>query len=69
MSESHVELPVPVLEHPHWRVNIRPNDYQEQLIPSLGKCLEIIEVDRFVQCNKSKTLIKLKSNYASPIYS
>ena len=38
-----IELPVPVLEYPHWRVNFRPVDYKEKLIPSLGKCFEIIE--------------------------
>jgi hypothetical protein len=43
VSKSEINLPVPVLEYPHWRVNIRPNEYQEQLIPSLGKCIEIIE--------------------------
>ncbi len=43
MSKPEMKLPVPVLEYPYWRVNIRPNDYQEQLIPNLGKCLEIIE--------------------------
>lgn len=37
------ELPVPVLDYPHWRVNFRPAEYKEQLIPTLGKCFEIIE--------------------------
>jgi len=43
MTERDISLPVPVLEHPYWRVNIRPNEYQEQLIPNLSKCLEIVE--------------------------
>jgi hypothetical protein len=37
------ELPVPVLNAPHWRVNFRPNLYNDELIASLGKCYEIIE--------------------------
>lgn len=38
-----IELPVPVLQYPHWRVNFRPGVYEEYLIPSLAKCFEIIE--------------------------
>ncbi|HEY1269787.1 MAG TPA: hypothetical protein VGH16_21185 [Candidatus Binatia bacterium] len=37
------ELPVPVLALPHWRVNIRPTTYRENLIPSLSKCFEVVE--------------------------
>jgi len=37
------ELPVPVFNAPYWRVNFRPNLYSDELIPSLGKCYEIIE--------------------------
>jgi hypothetical protein len=37
------KLPVPVLEGPHWRVRFRPETYEEELIPSLKECLEIIE--------------------------
>jgi hypothetical protein len=44
MSElSGTKLPMLVQEAPHWRVNFRPNEYQEHLIPALGKCLEVIE--------------------------
>lgn len=43
MSENRIDIPTPVLEHPHWRVNFRPNEYQEDLIPSLSSCFEIIE--------------------------
>ena len=38
-----VKLPVTVLETPHWRVNFRPNLYNEELIKSLGECFGIIE--------------------------
>jgi hypothetical protein len=37
------KLPVPVLKGPHWRVNFRPQVYKEELIPSLQRCVEIIE--------------------------
>lgn len=40
------ELPVPVLQYPHWRVNFRLIEYKEQLIPTLGKCFEIIEKNK-----------------------
>lgn len=36
-------LPVPVLETPHWRVNFRLDAYDEELIPSLAKCFQLIE--------------------------
>jgi hypothetical protein len=41
-----IELPVQVLKYPHWRVNFRPVDYKEHLIPSLGMCFEIIEKNK-----------------------
>ena len=43
MEIETLKLPVPVLDFPHWRVNIRPNTYQEELIPSLSRCFEIVE--------------------------
>ena len=43
MSDNKMKLPTPVLEYPHWRVNFRPNEYKEDLIPSLSKCFAIIE--------------------------
>ncbi len=46
MSNSTILLPVPVLEFPHWRVNLRPEAYQEDFIPNLGQCLEIIEKNK-----------------------
>lgn len=43
MNNVLVTLPVPVLGSAHWRVNFRPDDYQEDRILSLSKCIEIIE--------------------------
>ncbi|MEW6674212.1 MAG: hypothetical protein AB1427_21165 [Thermodesulfobacteriota bacterium] len=43
MNDKKLDLPTPVLKYPHWRVNFRPHDYRENLIPSLSKCYEIIE--------------------------
>lgn len=37
------KLPVPVLDGPHWRIRFRPEIYEEELIPSLARCTEIIE--------------------------
>jgi hypothetical protein len=41
-----IELPIPVLQHPHWRVNFRPAVYEDNLIPTLAKCLDIIEKNK-----------------------
>ena len=43
MNTAPLQLPVPVLEHPHWRVNIRPGQYQPDAIPSLQRCIELVE--------------------------
>ncbi|OGQ06121.1 MAG: hypothetical protein A2W61_02320 [Deltaproteobacteria bacterium RIFCSPLOWO2_01_44_7] len=37
------EIPVPVLNKPHWRVNFRPEYYEKELIGSLAECFQIIE--------------------------
>jgi hypothetical protein len=37
------DLPVPVLSHPHWRVNFRPASYIPEHLPTLGSLFEIIE--------------------------
>lgn len=37
------KLPVPVQDGPHWRVHFRPETYEAELIPSLKKCIEIVE--------------------------
>ena len=39
-------LPVPVLEHPHWRVNIRPLPYEPERIPSLSACFDLIQATK-----------------------
>jgi hypothetical protein len=36
-------LPVPVLEHPHWRVNYRPSTYVVDRLPSLSDCWEVLK--------------------------
>ena len=41
-----IELPVPVLQHPHWRVTFRPAAYDDNLIPTLSKCSDIIEKNK-----------------------
>jgi hypothetical protein len=46
MKAEEIKLPVPVIENPHWRVNFRPDDYNEELIPTLKKCYEIIEKNK-----------------------
>ena len=43
MTEKKAKLPTPVLQYPHWRVNFRPSEYKEDLIPSLSKCFELVE--------------------------
>jgi len=37
------DLPVPVLNDAYWRVNIRPDIYQPELIPSLKACFELVQ--------------------------
>ena len=46
MNENEIKLPTPVLEYPHWRVNFRPIDYKEDLIPTLSKCFGTIEKNK-----------------------
>ena len=46
MKADGLELPVPVLKGPHWRVNFRPDEYKRELIPSLKNCFEIIEKNK-----------------------
>lgn len=40
------QLPVPVLQTPHWCVNLRPEYYEPELIPTLSKCSSLIEQNR-----------------------
>jgi len=41
-----IQLPVPILNDPHWRVIIRPDEYIENLISSLSTCRNIIEKNK-----------------------
>ncbi len=41
-----IDLPVPVLGMPHWRVLFRPSEYNDNLIPSLAKCFEIVDKNK-----------------------
>jgi hypothetical protein len=46
MASPQVEtptLPVPVLQYPHWRVHFQPDRYEEDRIPSLAKCAELVQ--------------------------
>lgn len=36
-------LPVPVTKHPHWRVNMRPEGYNPELLPSLSACFDLVQ--------------------------
>ncbi len=46
MNPTQAQLPVPVLDGPHWRVNFRPDVYKEDFIPSLKQCFEIVEKNK-----------------------
>jgi len=37
------ELPGALLAIPHWRVNIRPREYNETTLPSLAACIEAVD--------------------------
>lgn len=39
-------LPVPVLEHPHWRVNFRPSVYVPDRLQTLVECLDVLRKTR-----------------------
>ncbi|SRR5258708_7764154 len=41
-----VKLPVPVLEHPHWRVNYRPTTYAPTRLDTLSECLDTLRKAR-----------------------
>jgi hypothetical protein len=43
---ANIEIPVPVVDYAHWRVNFRPIQYKELLIPTLEKCYEIIDKNK-----------------------
>lgn len=46
MTNKLSELPTNVLQYPHWRINFRPNKFEEDFIPSLSKCYGIIEKNK-----------------------
>lgn len=43
MTKPSITLPTPVLDLPHWRVNIRPVDFQKDRIATLPKLDELVE--------------------------
>jgi hypothetical protein len=42
MNELTPKLPVPVLQEPHWRVNVRPADYICDRVGTLAECLDVL---------------------------
>lgn len=40
------KLPVPVLEHPHWRVNFRPSVYAPDRMDTLTECVDVLNKTR-----------------------
>jgi hypothetical protein len=40
---ANVNLPVPVLDQPHWRLNFRPATYDKTRLDSLKDCLETVQ--------------------------
>jgi len=46
MNKTKFQLPVPVLDDPHWRVNFRPGEYEDELIPTPAKCFEIVQKNK-----------------------
>lgn len=36
-------LPVPVLEHPRWRVVLRPDEFHADRIPTLSQCWDLVQ--------------------------
>ena len=66
MKKTKYQLPVPVLDIPHWRVNFKPDEYHEDLIPTLAKCFEIIQKNGSENSRPVKygsVPIKLASSY------
>lgn len=43
MSKPLDNLPVSVTDHPYWRVNIRPSRYDRERIPTLDRCVHLVE--------------------------
>lgn len=38
-----MEIPVPVRDMPHWRVNFRPEDYKSESVPGIHNLFELVE--------------------------
>ena len=45
-DERSVSLPLPIKDAPHWRVNIRPGNFESERIPTLGECWEMVNGSR-----------------------
>jgi Putative DNA-binding domain len=43
LSDRGTKLPIAVTTVPHWRVNIRPEEYEAERIPSLSACFGLVE--------------------------
>lgn len=43
MTSATLELPVPVLNLPHWRLVVRPATYEAERVPALGALYELVE--------------------------
>lgn len=59
-----IDLPVPVLEYPHWRVVFRPLTYDKSKIPSISQLKEIVERNQ-VRLRGEDFPIIVKSNLES----
>ena len=46
VMSSAEKLPVPVLDHPHWRVNFRPSVYIPNRLETLSDCLDVLNRTR-----------------------
>jgi hypothetical protein len=46
LQDLDTQLPLPILQTPHWRVNLRPEYYDYELIPSLSECFKLVEQNR-----------------------
>jgi hypothetical protein len=43
MSAEKIKIPVPVLQQPHWRVNFKPSVYNKSTIPTIARCIELVQ--------------------------
>lgn len=40
------DIDVPIYDHPHWKVILRPSEYDREAVDSLSKCQEIVQKNR-----------------------